>query len=121
MNGQSVRQVAPLVLDSVSHAIKEKRTVQEALVGHAWIRDVRGFLSNEAVAQCVFLLYCVANVERDPSVSGQFRWTCSASGTYMAKETYKALCQGATRFQGASNIWRNWVPLKCKIFVWLAI
>lgn len=48
-------------------------------------------------------------------------WRCSPSGFYTAKDTYKALCEGFEKMEGASWVWQSWAPLKCKIFAWLAL
>lgn len=47
-----------------------------------------------------------------------WRWT--ADGAYSAKSAYRMLHAGSTPFLGHKLIWKTWVPLRIKIFLWLA-
>lgn len=48
-------------------------------------------------------------------------WRWESPGCYSSKSAYRAFFIGSIRFSCAEDIWRARVPLKCKIFVWLAI
>jgi hypothetical protein len=91
----------------VNTRCKNSRTVQHALLNHRWLNDI----------QCLVLLLMVSTFFRDDS----FGWPCSPCGHYTARSTYKRLCMGPERWEGASCIWRSWAPLKCKVFAWLAL
>lgn len=44
-----------------------------------------------------------------------------ASGLYFSRSAYKAFFFGSTIFACKDALWTSWAPLKCKIFLWLAI
>lgn len=69
----------------------------------------------------VHLRRAIATVHRDDQSEHSFVWPHDPLGRYMAKSTYTQVSQGGIRFPTATGIWRSWVPLKCKIFAWLAV
>lgn len=48
-------------------------------------------------------------------------WRWDSLGHYSAKSAYGAFFTGSTRFPCAEAIWKARAPLKCKVFMWLAI
>jgi hypothetical protein len=94
---------------------RNSRTVQQALLNHRWLNDILGNLSPRSLVQCLVLLLMVSTFFRDDSVPDSFGWPCSPSGQYTARSTYKRLCMGPERWEGASCIWRSWAPsqLQC--------
>jgi hypothetical protein len=121
LRGRSVAEYAPEVHALVTTQCKNIRTVQQTLLNHRWLNDVRGALSLNAMAQCLLLLSLVTTFFRDAEVPDEFTWPCAKNGQYSARETYKRLCLGRERWEGASYVWRCWAPLRCKIFAWLAL
>jgi hypothetical protein len=121
--GRSISDIAPNVLRLVSTRRWNARTVQVALIHNKWVEDIAGVLSPDAAMECVHLwaliedFSCHRNSEDDDA----FRWPCSSTGLYTAKSTYKRLQLGSVDFVAADAIWRNGAPVKCKIFMWLAI
>ena len=47
-------------------------------------------------------------------------WKWSASSQYCSSSAYRALHLGSVAFLGSKLIWRSWLPLRVKIFLWLA-
>jgi hypothetical protein len=70
---------------------------------------------------CLRLWEEVETVERDVSMPDQILWKGSASGEYSAKSTYQMLCQGNVRWGMCKPVWKSFAPMKCKIFIWLAL
>lgn len=46
-------------------------------------------------------------------------WLWMPDGTYSAKSAYARLHTGLLPFRGQALIWKTWVPLRVKIFLWL--
>jgi hypothetical protein len=88
---------------------------------HKWVEDIAGTLSPVAAAECICLWAYIVGLRRNSEEEDAFRWTCSLSGVYSAKATYKRLQLGSIDFAAADAIWKNGAPIKCKIFMWLAI
>jgi hypothetical protein len=121
LRGSSVGDIAPLVCAMVSNARASKRLVKDALLDHKWISNIRGSLSSEGLGQCLMLLSVVCTLIRDVEVPDRFVWPWLKSGQYTARSTYKALCWGAERMEGAGAISCSSAPLRCKLFAWLAL
>jgi hypothetical protein len=61
------------------------------------------------------------DVERNELHPDKYTWKGAASGKYSAKDTYRMLCQGGITDGNHEQVWKACVPLKCKIFTWLAL
>ena len=119
--GTAVGEIAPLVLKLVSTRIRNKRTVEEGLRENRWMLDVKVALPPLAADQWVRLWIAVSELPRDETARDSFRWTLSESGVYSASSVYKELMRGQERFPLAKGVWKCWAPLKCRIFMWLAL
>ena len=77
---------------------------------------------NEISAMQVVRLWVVLQGFRcSEGVLDSYSWPCSSLGTYTAKSTYDMLCQGRERVATANCTWKTYAPLKCRIFIWLAL
>jgi hypothetical protein len=121
INGSSVGDVAPLVLQAVHTRQRNHRTVAQGLLQNRWILDISDNLQAEGRAQCVRLWVAVNNVQLLGDRPDEFSWLGSVTGQYSAKGTYELLCQGSIRSATAICIWNSGAPLKCKFFMWLAL
>jgi hypothetical protein len=74
---------------------------------HKWVEDIAGTLSPVAAAECICLWAYIVGLRRNSEEEDAFRWTCSLLGSI--------------DFAAADAIWKNSAPIKCKIFMWLAI
>ena len=59
-------------------------------------------------------------VQLQGDVEDRVVWKWSADGQYSTSSAYKALHLGSVAFPGSELIWRSWLPLRVKIFLWLA-
>jgi hypothetical protein len=121
INGSSVGEVAPLVLQAVHTRQRNHKTVAQGLLHNNWVKDLSRELRTEGYAQCVRLWIAVNNVQREEDVPDAFSWPCSDTGQYSAKGTYEMLCQGSVKSVTATCTWKSRAPLKCKFFIWLAL
>jgi hypothetical protein len=104
LDGCCIRDIAPVVLNSVSTRRRNNRTVQEALALDKWTTDIIGDLSPEGFLQYVQLSIAILNVERNQEEQDQFSWPCNAVGGFSTSSTYSRLCQGGTLFATADSI-----------------
>lgn len=121
IGGRSVEDIAPLVLAKVMLNVWESRTVQQGLIDHRWVVDISPLNLPWEEGQYNAHWCAIMNVHRDTSLPDKFSWPWNANGCYSASLVYWLLCQGRERFPAAHCIWKCWAPLKCKIFVWLAL
>uniref|UniRef100_A0A0A9D4A3 Reverse transcriptase zinc-binding domain-containing protein n=1 Tax=Arundo donax TaxID=35708 RepID=A0A0A9D4A3_ARUDO len=48
-------------------------------------------------------------------------WVHSTSGSYSSQSAYRCYFLGSISFEPWQRLWKTWVPLRCKFFLWLAI
>jgi hypothetical protein len=83
------------------------------------MQGIRGSMTSVAIAEYLDLWEATTNVVfSDQADKTAWRWT--PDGKYSAKSAYKMLHVGFVPFRRHSFIWKTWVPLKVKIFLWLA-
>jgi hypothetical protein len=123
LNGRAVGDFAPKMLQLVSTHRRNSRTVEVALIHHKWVEDIAGDLSHEASVECVRLWALIVDfgLRRNADDEDAFSWPCSPTGLYSASSTYNRLQIGSIDFAAADALWGNGAPVKCKIFMWLAI
>jgi hypothetical protein len=121
INGFTAGELAPLVAALVPTCRKNSRRVSDTLRGNAWIRDLSGNITVEGCIQCVRLWEKIEEVERDEQQADRYTWKGAVSGKYSARDTYSMLCHGSMWDGNHEQVWKPRVPLKCKIFIWLAL
>ena len=98
---------------------RKKRTVQEALVNHAWVSDIQGGLPVGVLIDYLRLWDILSNFQLQPEMEDKHIWRFSANGQYSAKTAYEGFFLGATIFRPWEIIWKTWAPAKCPFFMWL--
>ena len=93
----------------------------DALVDNRWMADLETPPVGQAAFQLALLWSQVVQVHVAADESDGYVWPWSPSGAYTASSTYRMLCQGRERSATASCTWGTYAPMKCKIFVWLAL
>jgi hypothetical protein len=48
-------------------------------------------------------------------------WSFETSGVFITKSVYRAFFHGSINFEPWRWIWKTWAPLKCEVFLWLAV
>lgn len=121
IEGQSVEDFAPDIYQIISPIIRARRMVAEALTNGAWIKDISKQISMRDFMQILNLWQAISEVQLCPSARDSWTWRWEASGIYSAKPTYKAFFSAVPNWGLAKAIWRSWVPLRCKFFMWLVV
>jgi len=78
---------------------RKKRTVQEALVNHAWVSDIQGGLPVGVLIDYLRLWDILSNFHLQPEMEDKHIWRFSANGQYSAKTAYEGFFLGATVFR----------------------
>ncbi|KAM0858778.1 hypothetical protein ACQ4PT_047617 [Festuca glaucescens] len=121
IDGLSIACLAPAVLELVRPGPICRRTVQQGLTDNAWVRDITGTLTVDAVVQFLRLWPLIQAVHLDASVADSFAWKFSASDEFATKPTYLACFAGRTAIPAAKELWSSYAPRKHQFFGWLAI
>ncbi|KAM0913164.1 hypothetical protein ACQ4PT_012343 [Festuca glaucescens] len=116
IEGLSVACLAPAILELVRPGPIRTRTVQQGLTDAAWVRDITGTLTVDAVVQFLRLWPLVQAVHLDASVTDSFTWKFSASGEFATKPTYLACFAGRTAIPAAKELWSSYAPRKHQFF-----
>jgi hypothetical protein len=120
IGGLNAAAIAPALLAMVKPRFQKRRTVQQALHQNAWVTDISGELSVDAVVQFLQLWAAVAGT---PTGHGDdaFRWKWTSHGGFSARSAYYIQHEGTTAMAGAGNIWNSFAPMAFKIHAWLAL
>lgn len=93
----------------------------QALNNDDWILDLQGQPGPQAVAEVLRLWNRLQDFHLTQGEVVSVSWRWEPSGRYSTKSVYLAFFTGSTRFPCAKAIWKARAPLKCKVFIWLAI
>jgi hypothetical protein len=95
--------------------------VATAIHENRWISDIQGTPTLQAISEFVLLWTCVQDQPPLNSDEDSFIWQLTTNGKYSPASAYKAFFNGTIEADYARALWKNWAPLKEKIFCWLAI
>lgn len=74
LRGAIVADYASDVISVVPWFIRERRTITDAMVNGAWIKDIKGWISIRTFHQVLTLWEIVTNIHLDPSVEEKWTW-----------------------------------------------
>ena len=121
IHGQSLLDLAPVLVVAVPKRILNRRTVAQALLNRTWIRDIQGALSVQVIMDYLHLWDILEEMVLIPDRDDIHYWKHTSSGHFSSKSAYRAFFTGAIAFEPWKRLWRSWAPLRCKLFLWLAI
>jgi hypothetical protein len=120
VHGQPVDAIAPDLLRLVRPAARSSRTVQEGLIGAAWVQDIVGELSVNAVVQYLRLWEELQGMHLGVGPD-TVSWKWTPSGKFTSRTAYKAFFFGRTALPGAAEVWNAFAPFKYQFHAWLAL
>jgi hypothetical protein len=94
INGVQVSAIAPALLKLVRPGLMRSRTVQQGFLHNAWVRDVAGELTVDAVVQFLRLWTAVHTIEVRGTGADKFRWKWTASGKFSTRSAYRMFFAG---------------------------
>lgn len=119
IDGQSILDIAPLLIPLVPRRRRKLCSVADGLTDRSWIRDIRGALGPAALLQYLDLWRRLRDLRLSPTPDIiSWRWT--SSGIYFASSCYRALFTGSIPAPHWRLTWKSWAPLRIKLFIWLA-
>lgn len=121
LHGKSIEELAPALVPFVNKRARSRRTVNEAMQDLRWVGDIAGGLSVPAILDYLELWDTLENVQLLENQPDQHLWTPESSGTYSARSAYARFFVGSSGFEPYKRLWKSWAPLRCKIFLWLAM
>jgi hypothetical protein len=104
IDGLSVACLAPVVLALFKPGPICKRTVQQGLTNAAWVRDITGTLTVDAVVQFLRLWPLIQAIQLDASETDSFTSKFSAFGEFATRPTYLACFAGRTVIPAAKEL-----------------
>lgn len=121
LDGYRIQDLAPAVYDMVATRIKTTRTVEQALQGNTWARDVGPVQALQAFDEYLRLWQRIATVELTQDTRDSVRWAWETNGVYSARSAYLAKFIGREVVPYADAVWEQRAPLQCRFFTWLAM
>jgi hypothetical protein len=116
--GLSVQDMFPALS---SYACKSEICVATAIQNRRWVRDISGGLSVQALAQYLQLWDLVETVTLVAELPDVAIWKGTKDGSFSVNSAYRLFFMAYTRFGCAKAIWKSKAPMKCKLFMWLAV
>ncbi|WVZ92927.1 hypothetical protein U9M48_038957 [Paspalum notatum var. saurae] len=120
VQGQAIKDFAAALLAAVPKRIANSLTVAEGLSDRAWTRGIAGGITLAVIEDYVALWAILDSVVLREGVEDKVIWCWTPDGQYSAKSAYLMLHQGSVVFAGHDLIWKSWLPLRIKFFLWLA-
>jgi hypothetical protein len=121
VDGVQIECLAPDLIKMVRPSIRRSRTVQQGMTGAAWVRDIAGELSVNAVVQYVQLWVRVHNVQLAGDGDDSIAWKWMSNGAFSSRSAYRAFFHGRTALPGAEQVWHAYAPFKFQFHAWLAL
>lgn len=82
----------------VPAAIRNKRTVAEALVNNFSITDLRGRLDAQVSTDYLAMWGLLHNISTTHGQEDAFKWRWESSGQYTSRSAYKVVFHGSVNF-----------------------
>lgn len=117
-DGRSIATTAPALY---SYVRDKGRSVREALQNSSWVRDIRGGVSSQALAQFLEVWDAAQSTVLSPGIRDSPRWRLTENGDFSVSTAYMMFFMASTRFACAKPIWKSKAPPRCKFFMWLAV
>ena len=121
LDGRSILGLAPSIAKMVKLSTRKQRTVAQALLGHSWIADISGRPEDVNLLDFLRIWDLLQSPQLSPDKADTMLWRWEPAGCYSSKSAYRAFFYGSLACPCADAIWSARAPLRCKIFVWLAI
>ncbi|WVZ92032.1 hypothetical protein U9M48_038130 [Paspalum notatum var. saurae] len=121
LDGQAIKDFAPALVTVIPRRIAKTLTVAEGPEDRAWTGGIVGGLTVAVLEDYVALWAKLDNVALLDNVEDKVIWQWTADGQYSTKLAYLMLHQGSSVFSGHELIWKSWLPLRVKLFLWLAV
>jgi mannosylglycoprotein endo-beta-mannosidase len=121
--GLSVAALAPELLLLVRPGLRRSRVLRDGLPNRAWVRDIAGTLTVDAVVQFLRLwgTIAVANVHVVPGNCDGFKWKWSSDGAFCSRSAYRTFFAGQVALPGAAQLWHSFAPMKFRFHGWLSL
>ncbi|WVZ96580.1 hypothetical protein U9M48_042197 [Paspalum notatum var. saurae] len=120
VSGLVLADIAPALTAAIPRRTAKSLTMAEGLNNRRWIRGIVGGLTVTVIAEYLRVWQRLEGLHLREDVEDRVIWRWSGSGQYCARSAYRALYLGFVPFLGSELIWRSWMPLRVKIFIWLA-
>ncbi|GJN34056.1 hypothetical protein PR202_gb22693 [Eleusine coracana subsp. coracana] len=117
IDGHSIQELAPNLVQAVSKIIRKRRNVAEALHNRSWLRDVTGARTFQVIAEYITIRQLVDTVQLHQAPD-RFSWRWSTDGMFSSSSAYKAFFTGQIAIPGAKELWKTRAPNKCRFFFW---
>jgi hypothetical protein len=114
LDGISIANRAPLLIQVVTKKVSRTRLVSEAMAEDRWIADISGSFSILALMQYVNLWIRLQSVYLDSQSEDKFIWKWTGNQQYSVFSACRAFFLGQCSILGARELSKG----KCKFFLW---
>ena len=123
IQGRSVSDLAPALLNAVRPRTHKMRKVVDGLHNNSWAKDIKGALTVQVILDYLLLWDTIRlwQQQRNSNTPDTFSWKWTADGQFTTASAYRAFFIGQHAIPGARQLTKSRAPGRCKFFLWLAI
>ena len=121
LQGKSLIDLAPCLVDVVCGRIKKKRTVAQALQNKQWISDITGALTVQVLLEYLQVWDRLQGVRLQENQPDKICWKWTSDKMFSTSSAYLAFFIGQHPIEGARILRKTRAPVKCKFFIWLVL
>jgi len=123
INGRSIVDIAPALLNAVTPQTRKRRTVADGFLNNAWAQDITGALTVQVLMDYLFLWDALrqSNFTLNTNSPDTFRWRWTADGQFTTASACAAFFVGQHALPSARELKKTRAPGRCKFFLWLAM
>ena len=121
LQGKSLIDLAPCLVDVACGRVKKKRTVAQALQNRQWISDITGALTVQVLLEYLQVWDRLQGVRLQENQPDKICWKWTSDKMFSTSSAYLAFFIGQHPIEGARILRKTRAPAKCKFFIWLVL
>ena len=123
IQGRSVSDLAPALLNAVRPRTRKMRKVVDGLHNNSWAKDIKGALTVQVILDYLLLWDTIRlwQQQRTSNTPDTFSWKWTADGQFTTASAYRPFFIGQYAIPGARQLTKSRALGRCKFFLWLAI
>jgi hypothetical protein len=114
INGQSIAELAPSLINVVGPRTRNIRTVKEALQHRSWVRDIKGALTVQVILDYLLISDLMEDVTLTEAAD-KVVWRWTKDDRFSTASAYRAFFSGQHAIPGARLLHKSRAPAKMQV------